>query len=201
MAAAFHAGSGFAVVAEAEDASSAVAEAARVEPDLVLLHTRLPPGNWGEVCSTLKAAAPTPNVVVRQHEPDQTTLLEAIEAGADGYVSGEMRLAPLVDAVRQVLDGHMYVPPRMLRPLIGDLMIRNLERSAVLRAFLTLTPREREVLSLLVEGRGPGAIAALLYISPQTARTHVQNIIEKLGVHSRVQVVTLAVTHEALAWL
>jgi DNA-binding NarL/FixJ family response regulator len=178
-----------------------LAETLRTAPDLALVGTSLPPGDWPDLCRQLKATAAGPKVVIRQHQADARALLTAVEVGADGYVSGDLQLAKILDAVREVLDGCMYVPPRMLRGLLTDLMQRNRERSEVLRLFLTLTAREREVLALLVAGHGHAGVARILHISPQTARTHIQNIIEKVGVHSRLEVVALTATHHVLDWL
>lgn len=201
MAAAFEAECDLTVIALAGDAAGALAETLRTAPDLTLLGTSLPPGDWPDICRQLKATAVAPKVVIRQHQADAHALLTAVEVGADGYVSGDLQLAKILDAVREVLDGCMYVPPRMLRGLLTDLMERNRERSEVLRLFLTLTAREREVLALLVAGHGHAGVARILHISPQTARTHIQNIIEKVGVHSRLEVVALTATHHVLDWL
>ncbi len=201
MAAAFEAEGDLTVVAAAGDAASVLTETLRTAPDLALLGTSLPPGDWPDLCRQLKATAAGPKVVIRQHQADARALLTAVEVGADGYVSGDLQLAKILDAVREVLDGCMYVPPRMLRGLLTDLMQRNRERSEVLRLFLTLTAREREVLALLVAGHGHAGVARILHISPQTARTHIQNIIEKVGVHSRLEVVALTATHHVLDWL
>jgi DNA-binding NarL/FixJ family response regulator len=201
MAAAFEAEVDLTVIAVAGDAAGVLAETLRTAPDLALVGTSLPPGDWPDLCRQLKATAAGPKVVIRQHQADARALLTAVEVGADGYVSGDLQLAKILDAVREVLDGCMYVPPRMLRGLLTDLMQRNRERSEVLRLFLTLTAREREVLALLVAGHGHAGVARILHISPQTARTHIQNIIEKVGVHSRLEVVALTATHHVLDWL
>lgn len=201
MAAAFEAEGDLTVIAVAGDAAGVLTETLRTAPDLALLGTSLPPGDWPDICRKLKGTAAAPRVVIRQHQADAHALLTAVEVGADGYVSGDLQLAKILDAVREVLDGCMYVPPRMLRGLLTDLMERNRERSEVLRLFLTLTSREREVLALLVAGHGHAGVARILHISPQTARTHIQNIIEKVGVHSRLEVVALTATHHVLDWL
>lgn len=198
LVAAFEVEADLEVVGEADSGPRAVEQAERTRPDLVILDAALPPGDWRDVCTALKSAGAGLRVVVRQHRRDQDTLLAAVQAGVDGYVSGEMDLPRLIDAVRQVREGHTYVPPPMLGELLNALLARNRENDRVLRSFLNLSRREREVLELLVDGSGPEAVASILAISPQTARTHIQNIIEKLGVHSRLEVVALAVTHDVL---
>lgn len=189
------------VVGETGHGLQAIDEATHAKPDLVLLGVTLAPGNWRDICVTLTSLPAPPRVVVREDRPEQETLLAAIDAGATGYLSGDLDLPGVVGAVRQVLRGYTFVPPAMLGPLLDALRSRNSEDDRVLHSFLNLTRREREVLELLVDGSGPDAVAATLAISPQTARTHIQNIIEKLGVHSRLEVVTLAVTHGVLARL
>lgn len=195
MVAAFDAEDDFEFVGEAEHAFRLLDDAARAEPDVVLLGTTLPPGDWRVTCGALVDSSRAPRVVVKERRRDQDTLLAAMEAGADGYVSGELDLGEVVSAVRQVLRGHTFVPPAMLGPLLAALLTRRRADDRVLHSFLSLTRREREVLELLVDGLGPDAVAISLTISPQTARTHIQNIIQKLDVHSRLEVVALAVTH------
>lgn len=198
LTAALDAEDGFEVVAEVGHGLLVVDAVERCEPDLVLLGSTLPPGNWKEVCAELTSWSDAPKVVVREPEADEDTLRTAMEAGATGYVSGDMDLPAVLDALRSVVGGCTFVPPVMLGPLLAALMRRNRDDDRVLHAFLTLTRREREVLELLVEGHGPEAVSSALGIAPQTARTHIQNIIEKLGVHSRLEVVALAVTHGIL---
>lgn len=186
------------IVAEAEDGRAVAAEASRTAADLVLLETRLPPDGGFFVCSAIKAERPATAVFMLAPEPDPATLLASVEAGADGFAPAELPLSELVGAVRQVLGGESYVPPAMLTALLHGLVRRNREADRFLQLSLRLTPREREVLELLVEGCDHEAVAQILVISPQTARTHIQNVIGKLGAHSRLEAVALTVEHRLL---
>ncbi len=186
------------IIAEAEDGQAAYAAATRLPPHLVLLETSLPPDGGFSVCSAIKAAMPSTAVFMLAPEPDPAALLAAVEAGADGFAPAELPLAELVRAVRQVLAGEAFVPSSMLTALLNGLVRRNREADRFLQLSLRLTRREREVLELLVEGCDHEAVAEILVISPQTARTHIQNIIGKLGAHSRLEAVALTVEHRLL---
>lgn len=182
------------VVGEAADGRSAVDAASALDPDLVLLDAQLRDGSGGVVCAEVKTACGARVVVIGgRNDPEQ--LLAAVEAGADGYVTREMRLERLVAALRQVLDGQAVVPAQMLGALLRSLIERNREADRIRELAVRLTRREREVLELLAEGCGHEAIADILVISPQTARTHIQSVITKLGVHSRLEATALAVRH------
>jgi DNA-binding NarL/FixJ family response regulator len=100
-------------------------------------------------------------------------------------------MSQLIHVTRAVRRGETIVPSTMLGNLLTRLMRRRQEQDEAYRHISRLTPREREVLRLLVEGRGTEAIAMTLVISPQTARTHIQNILAKLGVHSRLEAAAL----------
>jgi len=99
----------------------------------------------------------------------------------------ESPLSELIYASRAIDRGETVVPPRMLGPLLTRLIHRRSERDDAMRRVSLLTRREREVLALLAEGADNGGIAAALVISPETARTHIQNVLNKLGVHSRLE--------------
>lgn len=188
MAAAFDRHPSFTVVGEA--GSVAGAELVGCLPDVVLVSTNL------EGFSALARAERRSKLVGVGDRADQWTLQAVMEAGMDGYVTKDMELDRLVAAVRQVLRGEAFVPPGMLGTLLRNLIDRNRSADRALQRFMRLTRREKEVLELLVDGCAPDAVADILGISPQTARTHVQNVITKLGVHSRLEAVALAVEHQ-----
>src|SRR6266516_4069093 len=123
-------------------------------------------------------------VVILAPEEDASTLVDAMEAGASGYLSKESPVTDLVDAIRAVHANGILVPQRLLPALIKGLVGRRRDRDEVATRYAKLTTREREVLRLLVSGADNESIGRALVISPQTARTHVQNILTKLRVHS-----------------
>jgi DNA-binding NarL/FixJ family response regulator len=115
----------------------------------------------------------------------------ALESGAAGFVTRAGPLGDLITAIRSVHRGEAMVPPMMLGPLLAALIRRRREQAVVLQRISMLTRREREVLVLVCRGADSRTIAEALVISPETARTHVQNVLSKLGVHSRIEAAAL----------
>jgi DNA-binding NarL/FixJ family response regulator len=184
-----------AVVGEAADGPAAVEGNGRLRPDLVLVQGSLPGLDGVGVCEAVKTSAHPARVIVMGTGSDPRLLRAAFEAGADGYVTSEADLGKLLACVRRVAGGETVVPSRMLGGLLRSLIERNVEADRVLERFMRLTPREQEVLALLVDGCDHEAVGGVLFISPQTARTHIQRLITKLGVHSRLEAATLAVRY------
>jgi DNA-binding NarL/FixJ family response regulator len=175
------------VVAEARDGLQAVAEAERVHPDVALLDANLPNCDGIRAAEMICERVPECHVIVISGEEDEQVLIRALEAGASGYFTKEYPLADLIEATRAVHRGETLVPPRMLGPLLARLIHRRRQQDDALRQVSRLTRREREVLALLADGADNDGIAQALVISPQTARTHIQNVLGKLGVHSRLE--------------
>lgn len=167
-------------------------------PDVLLVRPGHPRERTAALCATIRAEHPDTRMVVLDDVADADLLLTCIEAGADGYVSLEDDLATLVETVRRVEDGEVVVPPLLLGGLLRQLIHRRRAAQEAEERLTVLTPREREVLRLLADGHDHAAIAAELVVSEHTARTHIQNLLRKLDVHSRVEAVALAV---ASGWL
>jgi DNA-binding NarL/FixJ family response regulator len=180
------------VVAEASDGLQAVAEAERSHPDVALLDAGLPNCDGVRATELLGAKAPDCRVVLVSSEEDQGLLLAAVLAGARGFLTKGSPLEELIGTARGVAEGETRIPPRLLGQLIDRLVRRRQEQDQALKRISKLTRREREVLGLLAEGGDNDAIAQALVISPQTARTHVQNVLGKLGVHSRLEAAAVA---------
>ena len=180
-------GTDLVVVAEARDGLQAVAEAERVRPDVALLDANLPNCDGVRAAEMIRERVPECHVIVISGEEDEQVLIRALEAGASGYFTKEYPLAELIEAARAVHRGETLVPPRMLGPLLSRLIHRRRQQDDALRQLSRLTRREREVLALLADGSDNDGIAQALVISPQTARTHIQNVLGKLGVHSRLE--------------
>ena len=175
------------VVGDAGDGSAAIAEVGRTRPDCVFVDDHLASIDGVEATRRIKDRLPDCAVVLLASEEDEATLVASIEAGASGYLTKDSPVIELIEAVHSVHRGDVVVPPHMLGSLLTGLMRRRKERDETARRMSRLTPREREVLALLADGCGNEGIAEALVISPQTARTHVQNLIAKLGVHSRLE--------------
>jgi DNA-binding NarL/FixJ family response regulator len=181
----------FEVVAEAQDGLEAVAEAERTSPDVALLDAALPKCDGIQTAWLIRRRVPGCDVVIVTGVEDPHLLEQALEVGATGFITKSSPLSQLITVTRAVHRGETRVPSTMLSGLLGRLMHRRREQDKAFRRISMLTRREREVLRLLVEGSGTEAIARALVISPQTARTHIQNILAKLAVHSRLQAAAL----------
>ena len=177
----------FAVVAEASDGMQAVAEAERTEPDLALIDVNLPNGDGIRASSMIGARVPGCRILVLCEQEDERTLIASLEAGATGFVTKGSPIGQLIDTARRVHGGETTIPPQMLGALLARLIRSKREHDNAIRRLGKLTRREREVLALLAQGADNAGIAQPLVISPETARTHVQNVLGKLGVHSRLE--------------
>jgi DNA-binding NarL/FixJ family response regulator len=174
------------VIAEARDALEVISEAERTLPHLAILDSDLPMSEAPQTTTMIKERVPDCRVLVLSSRDDYRALIEILDAGASGYLTKASPLADLIQATRAVSRGEMLIPPRMLGPLLAGLLRRRREQDHAYERVSQLTRREREVLALVAEGADNKTIAETLVISPQTARTHIQNILNKLSVHSRL---------------
>jgi two-component system, NarL family, response regulator DegU len=179
------------VVAEAGDGQEAIEAASRFSPHIALIDTDLPKVNGISATRMLRERVPGCKVLVLSNHQDQVALFDAMQAGANGFLTKAIPLAKLIEATRAVLRGETIVPPAMLGDLLSQLVQSKERQNDVLRRLSRLTRREREVLALLVEGADNDIVAQRLVISPETARTHIQNILSKLDVHSRLEALAL----------
>lgn len=175
------------VVAEAHDGLQAAAEAERVQPDVAVVDANLPNGDGIRATRLIREVAPGCRVLVLSNEEDLRVVVAALQAGASGFLTRGAPLEDFLGATTTIHRGHAYLPQRILGDLLSWLLRRREEQGEALRRAARLTRREREVLSILADGGNNDAIAQALVISPQTARTHIQNVLSKLGVHSRLE--------------
>lgn len=175
------------VVAEARDGGQLLVEAEGTRPHVAIVDAALPNGEGIRAALALRDRVPGCQVLVLAEREDQSLLAEVVEAGASGYLTKDCPLKDLIDATRAVHRGEIVIPRWMLGALLGRLVMRRKERDEALRRMARLTRREREVLALLSDGADNESIARTLVISPETARTHVQNLLNKLDVHSRLE--------------
>ncbi|HEX2024937.1 MAG TPA: response regulator transcription factor [Actinomycetota bacterium] len=181
------------VVGEARDGLEAVAEATRTDPQVAVLDADLPNGDGVRAAALIRDRLPDCRIVILAAEEDPDVLTSAVEVGASGYLTKASPLSDLVEAIRSVHRGDTLVPAQMLGSLLERLIRRRQEQDEAVRRLGRLTAREREVLALLAQGGDNDSIAQTLVISPQTARTHIQNVLVKLGVHSRLEAAALAI--------
>jgi DNA-binding NarL/FixJ family response regulator len=174
-----------------------VAEAraiARERLDVVLMDYRLPDGTGAEATRAIKARWPAARVVMLTALNDDETVLESIQAGADGYLTKDRAVEDVVNAVRAAHAGETLLP-RSVIVGIAQRVAAARDRGTERRQIDPLTPRELEVLKALTEGLSTPEICDRLFIAPNTLRTHVQNIMGKLRVHSKLEAVAFALRH------
>ena len=181
------------VVAQAADGAAVLALAQQVRPDVVLMDVRMP-GLDGIAATQILLADGPPEVrvlMLTTFDLDEY-LYEAMKAGASGFLLKDAPRAQLISAVRAVAAGDAMLSPSLVRRLVDDFVRRPLPGANQAIELAALTPRESEVLVLMSGGRSNNEIAAELFLSEATVRTHVSHIFEKLGVRDRVQAVVLA---------
>lgn len=155
-------------------------------PEVVLMDYGLPDGDGVSATTAIKAAQPDVQVVMLTSYVDEDVLVAAIQAGCTGYVTKHKGAEELTTAVRLAAEGEALVSPDMLARLLPRL------RRGPHGLGWDLTPRERQVLDLLALGESKEAIAGRLFLSTNTVRNHIQNILTKLGAHSRLEAVAAA---------
>ena len=146
----------------------------------------------------IKEASPSTNVVIMTAHDDERLLVEAVEAGASGFLSKDEAAVEILAAAKAAADGEVLIDPATLTRLLAQVARQREEQRDALALLGDLTDREREILGLLAQGKRNDDIARELYISPQTVQTHVRNILGKLRVHSKLEAVSFAVKHGAI---
>ncbi len=151
-----------------------------------------PAGDGIALVERLRAARPGLRMVVLAERDDARRAARALQVGARGWVAKDSSLSRLLAVVRGVLRDETHLPPALLTGVLRELTAARRHRTESERLVGSLTPREREVLRCMVAGLGRKAVAERLYLSPHTVRTHMQNVLGKLGVHSTLAAVALA---------
>src|SRR5689334_890557 len=179
---------GFEICAEAPDADSAVAAVLRERPELCLVDADLPGGAM-LATARITTRAPATDTVVLAAEADEQGVVDALHAGAAGYLPLEADPEGLIRALRAVRRGEPAVPRSLLGPLVDQFRVRERRRRVNVRGGfeVELTRRQSEVLELLREGLGTTEMAARLGLSPVTVRRHLSLVLEKLGVSDRAE--------------
>ncbi len=140
----------------------------------------------------VRSAHPTTRTVVLAERDDARRAARALQTGASGWVAKDSSLSRLLAVIRGVLRDETHLPPALLTGVLRELTAARRHRTESERLVESLTPREQEVLRCMVAGLGRKAVAERLYLSPHTVRTHMQNVLGKLGVHSTLAAVALA---------
>ncbi len=186
------------VEALANEGHSALMLSEELKPDVLVLDGNLPNGDGLEMTTAIKKSLPTTRVLFLAEESDDELVDASLHAGADGYVTKDGTLDDFIEGIRTLARGEQFIPPTMLGGVIERMLRRHAEREEALRLTARLTRREREVLSLIAQGFNYDAIAQALVISPETARTHIQNMLGKLQVHSRAEAIEFVQRHQPL---
>ena len=172
----------------------------RAEPDICVMNVGLGPGlNGIEATRRIRSVSPNTIVIVLSSNNSDERVVAAIEAGAAGLVHKGEGLQAVVGAIRAAAQGESLIDHATLPGILERASNERRSRSEIESRMVNLTSREREILGLLQAGASGDEIARRLYISRRTVETHVQNLIRKLGVHSRLQAVALAAQYARLA--
>ena len=192
---------GLEVAGEAADGAEAIELARTAKPDVVLMDIRMPKTTGIEAARAMKEVAPSAKIVMLTISDEEEDLFEAIRAGASGYLLKDLPLDEVAETVRAVHGGQSLINPSMAAKLLTEfatLARRDAEERVEQVPAPKLTDREMQVLKLVARGMNNRDIAKELYISENTVKNHVRNILEKLQIHSRMEAVMVAVREKLI---
>ncbi len=187
------------VVGEASDGAEAVQKSADTLPDIVLMDVRMPKRGGIDACTAIHEAVPSAKIIMLTISDEEADLYDAIKAGAMGYLLKEISIEEVASAIRAVYGGQSLISPSMASKLLTEfasMIKRTDDRQQVPTP--RLTDREMEVLKLVAKGLNNRDIAKQLFISENTVKNHIRNILEKLQLHSRMEAVVYAVREKLL---
>jgi DNA-binding NarL/FixJ family response regulator len=161
-------------------------------PDVLLVDYHMPGMSGLEVIQQLRAAGEDTTVVVLTADTGEAVMAEAIAAGAAGYITKQQALSEVVQAVRTASEGEPVVPPFMIPRILSHFHHQQQREQQAEMLKARLSAREIEILEQLARGKSNDAISEIFVLSPNTVRTHIQNVIKKMGVHSKLEATTLA---------
>ncbi|MDO9456126.1 response regulator transcription factor [Nocardioides sp.] len=188
---------GLEVVGEAGDGIEGTTLAETAAPDVVLLDVRMPKRSGIEACLAIKQSVPSAKIIMLTVSDEEADLYEAVKSGASGYLLKDSSIEEVAQAIRVVADGQSLISPSMAIKLIDEFkQMSRPERES--GPALRLTERELDVLRLVAQGHSNKEIAARLFISENTVKNHVRNMLEKLQLHSRMEAVMYAVRENLL---
>ncbi len=180
------------VVGEASNGADAIIKAAETRPDVILMDIGMAGLSSFEATRQVKKNRPETKVLFLTMYDDEDYLVECMEVGAGGYVLKDSPAQQLVSAIRDVNRGGSFLSPRMLAQLVDDFRTR-IKSNHRLPRFATLTTREKEVLKVLAEGNSVKEIASSLNLSVKTVEAHKFNLMRKLDIHNKAQLVQYAI--------
>ena len=185
------------IVGETSNGSRVLPLVGETVPDVVLLDIRMPKRSGIEACLSIKEAAPTARIIMLTVSDEEADLYDAVKNGASGYLLKDSSIDEVAQAIRVVADGQSLISPSMAIKLLDEFkQMSRSDRQQVPSP--RLTDRELEVLKLVAQGLNNREIAKRLFISENTVKNHVRNILEKLQLHSRMEAVMYAVREKLL---
>ncbi len=187
---------GWEVCAEATNGREAKTRARESKPDIVILDIGMPELNGVEATRQILRAVPKTEVLVMSIHESEEVIRNVLEAGARGYVFKSDIAQDLVLAVETLLQHKPFLSPKASEMILHTSLPRSIRHEAEASSRYALTPREREIVQLLAEGRSNKEVAAVLGITPKTAETHRANIMHKLGLHSVADLVRYAIRNK-----
>jgi two-component system response regulator NreC len=182
----------FTVVGEASDGRQAVALAQQLKPDIVVMDVGMPGLNGIEACRQIRESLPETQVVMLSMHSDEGYVLRALKAGARAYLLKDSAEADLARAIRAASEGKSFFSPAVGKVLLEDYM-RTLHRTGAEDSYELLSPREREILQLVAEGKSSKEIASLLNLSVHTVETHRARVMQKLNLRGIPELTLYAV--------
>jgi DNA-binding NarL/FixJ family response regulator len=180
------------IVGEVADGRALVAAVEKLRPDVIIADISMPLLNGIEAARQIRKIDSKVKIIFLTMHPDVTYAAEALLAGGSGYVLKSAAGRRILEALRQVMNGQIYVTPSIDREVLEAQMERVNRRDSTQ---FELTPRQREVLQLIVEGRSSKEVAEILHVSPRTVEFHKYRMMEALGLRSTAELVQYAVKH------
>jgi two-component system response regulator NreC len=181
------------IVAEAESGEEALQRAGECTPDVVIMDVGLPGMGGVETTRLMRDRYPDIPILALTIHEDARYFFQMLDAGAAGYLPKRAAPTDLVTAIRTVHEGHVYLYPSLATALVGDYLQRAESGGDEQRSYDELTPRQRQVLTLVAEGLSNAEIADRLEISAKTVARHRENIMARLNLHSRTELVKYAI--------
>src|SRR5579883_3581956 len=182
----------FSVVAEASDGKQAVEASEASKPDVVVVDIAMPHLNGIEAAQRILSVSPNSSIVVLSMHADESYVLRALKAGAKGYLLKDSAEGDLIEAIKAVTRGKTFFSSEITKMLAED-YVREIRARGMDDSYELLTPREREILQLLAEGKSNKDIATILNLSLYTVETHRRNLQDKLNLHSFAELILYAV--------